>query len=355
VVWNPEVGSALRGRRALVTGHTGFKGAWLSLWLESLGTEVVGLSLPPEPGSLYERAGLSGRWPEFIADIRDFPSVEACVKSCAPEVVFHLAAQPIVSTSYDDPVGTFETNVMGTVHVMEAARQSPSVKGCVVVTTDKVYKPHDTPHRHVESDALGARDPYSASKAAAEHAVDAWRGLFSHDSGPELVAARAGNVIGGGDFAADRLLPDLIRAFIARDRCLVRHPDFTRPWQHVLDPLAGYLLVGARVLAGEPVPDAVNFGPDQEESVEVVADLTALYWGDGAAWTRDRANTMPETPLLALDSSLASRTLGWRPTWGTSAAISRTVGWWKANERGIHPIDLCLDDIRSFTSESDSG
>lgn len=344
----------MRGRRVLVTGHTGFKGSWLSLWLDALGANVIGFSLPPEADSLYDRAALSGRWPEFLDDVRRYSRVQQCMADCEPDLVFHLAAQPIVSTGYLDPTGTFETNALGTMHVLEAARHAPSVVGCVVVTTDKVYRPYPTHHRHVETDALGASDPYSASKAAAEHVIDAWRELLSRDTGAKIVAARAGNVIGGGDFAANRLLPDLVRAFSARRSCEVRHPDFTRPWQHVLDPLSGYIELGVRILAGESVPDAVNFGPDREETVAVVADLAAENWGAGAHWVVSEYAAVPETPLLSLDSALAHRDLGWYPRWSTEEAVSRTIAWWKEAGAGAHAVELCLRDISDFMSSVDA-
>jgi CDP-glucose 4,6-dehydratase len=346
------VEESLADQRILVTGHTGFKGAWLCQWLELLGANVAGFSLPAEPGSLYDRGGMGGRWEERLDDIRSFGAIHQAVQVFRPDLVIHLAAQPLVSASYQAPLPTFETNVMGTVHVLEAVRQSSGVKGCVVVTTDKVYRPRPEGGRHTESDPLGAHDPYSASKAAAEHVTDAWRGLIESDSHTRIVAARAGNVIGGGDFAPDRLVPDLIRAFSAGVECEIRHPQFTRPWQHVLDPLSGYLILAARILKGEDVPPAVNFGPQREEPVSVVADLAAAFWGEGASWTTGGATGMKETPLLALDSELAYRTLGWQPTWGTAEAVGRTVAWWKQLRGGSSPYALCRADIEDFMSIS---
>lgn len=342
------VHETLHGQRVLVTGHTGFKGTWLSLWLEFLGADVVGLSLPPEPGSLYSRAHLAGRWPESMLDIRDFSTVDSSIRAYRPDLVFHMAAQPLVSLSYADPMATFDTNVMGTMNVLEAVRRAPSVVGCVVVTTDKVYRPGSRGRRHVETDPLGASDPYSASKAAAEHVVGAWRDLLSRESGARVVAVRAGNVIGGGDFAANRLLPDLMRAFMADTVCKVRNPNFTRPWQHVLDPLYGYLTLGTRLVQGRTVPAAVNFGPEREESVAMVADLAARFWGGGAKWISGRDVEMPEAPVLALDSTLAHQSLGWRPTWGTEEATRRTVSWWRSILSGAEPAIRSLGDIKDF-------
>ena len=333
-----------------MTGHTGFKGTWLSLWLELLGADVVGVSLPPEPESLYARGGAAGRWPESLDDIRSGDGLHRAMIEHSPQLVFHLAAQPLVNASYRLPVETFETNVMGTVHVLEAVRNTPSVLGCVVVTTDKVYRPRHVAHRHVESDALGASDPYSASKAATEHVVDAWRGLLLRDKGTPLVAVRAGNVIGGGDFAADRHIPDLVRAFTRDEPCLIRNPEFTRPWQHVLDPLAGYLAVGARMLQRQEVPGAINFGPAREHTVAEVADMAAASWGPGASWLPFGQSEGLETPLLALDSHLAETELGWVPTWPTDVAVERTISWWRAVLDGAGALDLCRRDIQDYMS-----
>lgn len=348
MVLDADLPRAFSGRRVLVTGHTGFKGTWLCLWLELLGAEVVGLSLPAEPDSLHARAQLAGRWEESLRDIRSFSKVEDSFADLKPDLVFHLAAQPLVSVGFDDPMTTFDANVMGTMHVLEAVRRMPTVLGCVVVTTDKVYRPRVAAHRHTEDDPLGAHDPYSASKAAAEHVVDAWRQLILADTGAPVVAVRAGNVIGGGDSAPNRLLPDLVRAFTSHTVCEIRHPDFTRPWQHVLDPLSGYLVVGALMLQGQLLPKAFNFGPEQEERVGIVADWAAACWGQGAAWIPRPSFDMPETELLALDSGLAHRTLGWSPTWATKEAVERTISWWTEFRGGADPLALCLRDIAAF-------
>lgn len=350
MAWDSSIASALRGRRTLVTGHTGFKGAWLCLWLEELGADVAGLSLPAQEGTLYARAGMASRWSENFVDIRTFSAVNEALRDFQPELVFHLAAQPLVSVGYQQPVLTFETNVVGTMNVLEAIRLAPEVRGAVVVTTDKVYRPTSLPHRHGENDPLGGEDPYSASKSAAEHVITAWRTLVARTTGASIIAARAGNVIGGGDFADNRLLPDLVRAFSEGRVAQVRHPDFTRPWQHVLDPLAGYLSLGARIVREQSFPSAVNFGPDVEEAVYRVADIAAQLWGDGASWTATRPDDMPETRLLALSSDLAERELGWTPNWTTEQAVGRTVTWWKALQAGADPIELCLRDIADYMS-----
>jgi CDP-glucose 4,6-dehydratase len=349
VSWDPRVAAALRGRRVLVTGHTGFKGAWLALWLERLGAEVCGLSLPPDSESLYARADLRGHWTEMLGDIRDEGTVKGAFEEFDPEIVLHLAAQPLVSVGFESPLETFATNVMGTAHVLDAARESDTVRGCVIITTDKVYRPSTGRHRHSESDPLGGRDPYSASKSSAEHVVDAWRLLANSRPDYSVVAARAGNVIGGGDFADNRLVPDLIRAFSAGEPARIRHPNFTRPWQHVLDPLAGYLALAARIAEGQEVPESLNFGPDREEPVSEIADLAVGSWGGEASWVATAADlAIIETPELALDSTLAADELGWRPSWSTPEAVGRTVSWWSQFFAGADPNGLCLDDITAY-------
>lgn len=333
----------------LLTGHTGFKGAWLGLWLERLGAEVIGLSLPAEPDSLYVRAGLVGRWRESFTDIRDADAVRAAVRDESPDVIFHLAAQPLVGVGYAEPVMTFQTNVAGTMNVLDAARLATGVAGTVVVTTDKVYRHHPGGQPYLETDPLGGVDPYSASKSAAEHVATAWRALSALESGPRVVTARAGNVIGGGDYAAGRLLPDLIRAFAAGRTALLRHPDYTRPWQHVLDPLAGYLDLGERILTAGDVPDSVNFGPDADRTVGDVADMAVAAWGDGAAWVHEPDDTMPEMDLLSLDSSRAKAFLGWHPRWSTEDAVGSTIMWWKHHLNATSAIELCLADIERYS------
>jgi CDP-glucose 4,6-dehydratase len=339
---------ALQGRSVLLTGHTGFKGTWLALWLEQCGVTISGYSLPPEDESLYQRADLAGRWTETFADVRDLDSVVQAVAAAQPDLVIHMAAQPLVGAGYAMPVETFETNVIGTVNVLEAVRRVSGVQGALIITTDKVYSPRPT-GRHSEDDALGGHDPYSASKSAAEHAVAAWRTLMKDEPSRAVVALRAGNVIGGGDFAEGRLVPDLVRAFAVGEACEIRRPSYVRPWQHVLDPLSGYIEVAARVLRGSSVPPALNFGPDSEESVAFVADLAASLWGSETRWVEDNSHAIPENPNLALSSDLANRELGWSPTWDTRQAVGRTIQWWKDCLAGGDPVSLCHRDIATFT------
>ena len=336
----------------LVTGHTGFKGAWLCLQLEQLGAEVMGLSLPPAQDSLFARAGLAGRWREWMVDIRDRGALASSFLEAQPELVIHMAAQPLVSVGYRDPILTMETNVMGTAYVLEEVRRSDSVSGCLVITTDKVYLPRREAHRHVESDPLGGEDPYAASKSSAEHVIASWRRMLSEAQGAKVASVRAGNVIGGGDFAENRLLPDLVRAFSAGVPALVRQPGFTRPWQHVLDPLSGYLLAGSALLTGHDLPAAINFGPEREHSVGHVADLAVEAWGGSAEWREGASLGIHEAPLLALDSSLARESLGWTPTWDTQEAVTRTVHWWQGILSGDDPVESCLRDIREFERDS---
>ncbi|WP_237216121.1 CDP-glucose 4,6-dehydratase [Falsiroseomonas oryziterrae] len=319
-----------RGRRVLLTGHTGFKGAWLARMLARLGAEVTGLALDPEPGpsafaALRVADALAA---DHRADIRDPEAVGRLLRGARPEVVLHLAAQALVGRGHRDPAGTFATNVAGTVHVLEALRGLPGVLAAVIVTSDKVYRNDGTGRRFAEDDPLGGADPYSASKAAAEIAVASWRASFADL--PPLATARAGNVLGGGDFGQERLVPDLVRAQIEGRPLLVRRPDATRPFQHVLDVLRGYLLL-AEALAEGTAPAAVNFGPSDAELR--VRDLLAL-WGE-VEWEPAEGPVMAEAPRLALESSLAGRALGWEPRLDTPRAIAATAAWyaaWRAGE-----------------------
>jgi len=315
-----------RGKRVLVTGHTGFKGCWLVRMLAALGAEVTGIALDPPPGpSGFEamRAAevLSA---DHRADLRDAALVDRLIRGARPEVVLHLAAQALVGASYRDPAGTFATNVDGTIHVMQALRGLPGVVAAVMVTSDKVYRNEGTGRPFAEGDALGGEDPYSASKAAAEIAVASWRASFAREL-PPIATARAGNVIGGGDFGEMRIIPDLVRAQLSGTPLVVRRPDATRPFQHVLDVLRGYLML-AEALAEGTAPPALNLGPRDGEIR--VRDLLAL-WGD-VAWEQAQGPVMDEARRLALDSTLAGRALGWNPMLETPQAIAATAGWYAA-------------------------
>ncbi len=325
-------GAIYRGRRVLVTGHTGFKGSWLSLWLQALGAQVHGLSLPsvtqPSHWGLLDLSMADER-----GDIRDTRVVADAVRQAQPEVVFHLAAQSLVRPSYADPLGTWATNVMGTAHLLQACREVPSVRAVVVVTSDKCYENREANIAYREGDALGGHDPYSASKAASELVAASFRLSFFHDSDSALVAtARAGNVIGGGDWSQDRLIPDLARALARGEPLLIRSPLAVRPWQHVLESLSGYLLLGQRLLQGDAkAATAWNFGPPPGDArtVQDVLQVLQGHWPE-AAW-REAGGTHPhEAQLLQLDSAKARTELDWQPVWPLDTALTATAAWYRA-------------------------
>lgn len=333
-------GGSYSGRRVLVTGHTGFKGSWLALWLHSLGARVAGLALDPEQQpSHWEQLGIPVAM-DSRTDLRDARSVQAALEAFQPEVVFHLAAQALVRRSYREPSATFAANVGGLVNLFEAVRACPSVRAVVNATTDKVYAPQHRPEGYSEDDPLGGHDPYSASKACAEIVSASYR--LSYFSQPDasgrrvaLATARAGNVVGGGDWAEDRLVPDLVRAASAGRPLALRNPRATRPWQHVLEPLSGYLLLGQKLLAGEPVDEAWNFGPSAGATLEVAEVVRRMQ----DQWPRLEVSHDPgphphEASLLALDCRKAEQRLGWRPVWDAPTTLNRTVAWYRAMDLG---------------------
>jgi CDP-glucose 4,6-dehydratase len=349
--------NAWRGRSVLVTGHTGFKGAWLTAWLHRLGATVRGYALqPPTNPSLFDVARIGSLLQsDTRADLADLAQLRAVIERAQPEVIFHLAAQSLVRESYRDPLGTFATNVLGTAHVLEAARASSAVRALLLITTDKVYDNREWSYPYRELDALGGRNPYSASKAAAELVAASYRASFYGQGGhaARVATARAGNVIGGGDWAQDRLVPDCLRAFAKAEAVLLRYPRAVRPWQHVLDPLAGYLQLAERLLGtnGAPFARAWNFGPDGsgDASVGEVAHALAQLWGEGARVTETPSVQHPhEDGLLRLDSSLARSQLGWSPRWSLRDSLARTVEWQRAWLDGADMRDVCLRQIGEY-------
>jgi CDP-glucose 4,6-dehydratase len=350
------------GKSVLVTGHTGFKGGWLALWLSRLGATVHGYALDPPTGpSFFEASGISSLLAsDTRADITDAEALKIALNKGRPEVIFHLAAQPLVRFSYCNPLQTMATNIMGTVNVLNAARTSESVRAIVAVTSDKVYENREWQFPYRESDALGGHDPYSASKAAAEVVAASYRAsFFSGDAGhPARVAtARAGNVIGGGDWASDRLVPDCIRAFVALEPVHLRFPGATRPWQHVLEPLSGYLQLAERLLSSDAntFARAWNFGPDVngDASVGRIADTVAHLWGADAQVRHAQSARNPhEAGILRLDSTLARTMLGWRPMWKLDEALAQTVGWYRAWERGADMAAVSLEQIAAWEKRS---
>ena len=348
-----------RGRRVLVTGHTGFKGSWLSLWLQRLGAEVVGFSRrPPTAPSLFEAARVADGMQTVTGDVLDLDRLSETVRAHRPEVILHLAAQPIVRAAFEDPVGTYATNVMGTANVLEAVRRAGDVRVVVAVTTDKVYENREWEWGYRESETLGGHDPYASSKACAELVVDAYRRSFFTAPGAARVATgRAGNVIGGGDWARDRLIPDLLRGAVERRPVLIRNPAAIRPWQHVLNPLEGYLTLAER-LWDEPAHAAGwNFGPDADDDRPVgdIADRLAALWGEDLRWEHDGGEHPHEAHYLRLDSSLAKARLGWKPRWSLDEALSTIVGFTRAEQAGDDLRDVVLAQIAAFEAVSRSG
>jgi CDP-glucose 4,6-dehydratase len=343
-------------RRVLVTGHTGFKGGWLAMWLRELGAQVSGYALAPEsPGGIFSACELEGAIDSRIGDIRDRECLRGAFEESQPEIVFHLAAQPLVRRSYCEPLATLETNAIGTANVLEAVRHTPSVRAVVVVTSDKCYENPENAHAFRESDRLGGADPYSASKGCAEIVAHAWRRSFLETRDPPvaLATARAGNVIGGGDFAEDRIVPDAIRAFSHDQVLSVRNPGAIRPWQHVLEPLSGYLaLARALIERGRKFSGAWNFGP-QDSAAATVAQLVELLsdaWG-GARWrVLPAADGLAEARMLSLDTAKARKRLGWRPRLSIREAVDLTVEWYRAAPavRGPRLYDLSVEQVRRY-------
>ena len=341
-----------KGRRVLVTGHTGFKGAWLSLWLRHMGAKVHGYALAPDTDpSLFSLAGLAAQVEHAIGDVRDTAGLCAAMRGAEPEIVFHLAAQALVRRSYAQPLETLATNVMGTANLLESMRDVASVKSVVVVTTDKCYDNREWYWPYRENDHLGGRDPYSASKACAELVTSAYRDSFLAAQGVAVGSARAGNVLGGGDWSEDRLVPDCMRAFARGETVRLRNPDAVRPWQHVLEPLAGYLLLAERMLDGKSAcAEAFNFGPAPADarSVSWIVDRAARSWGEGACWEADHGGHPHEARLLSLDASKARAVLGWQPVLSLDQCVDWTVKWYRSAAAGADAAGLCIEQIEQY-------
>lgn len=338
-----DVVNPWQGRRVFLTGHTGFKAGWLTFWLAGRGARIRGYALDPPTGpSLFAAASVGDMLDDVRGDIRDYPKLKAAMTEFSPEVVFHLAAQPLVRRSYSSPLETYGTNVMGTAHLLEAVRETPSVRAVVCITTDKCYANHEWVWPYRETDPLGGYDPYSSSKACAEIVAAAYRSSYFpverlKEHGVAVATARAGNVIGGGDWSEDRLIPDLIRGFRSGRPVLIRNPLSIRPWQHVLEPICGYILLAEGLLAGRPeFATAFNFGSNDDDAwpVERVATKFASLWGNGATWESDSAPALHEAHFLRLDSSKARAELRWRPVLEIGTAMEWTATWYRSCEHG---------------------
>jgi CDP-glucose 4,6-dehydratase len=348
-----------RGKRVLVTGHTGFKGSWLSLWLEGLGAKVSGLALAPEPHSLFSEARLGERVASHTCDVRDVVAVRQLIEQTRPEIVVHMAAQSLVRPSYHDPVATYAINVMGTVHVLDACRASDVTRAMLVVTSDKCYDNREWARPYREDDPIGGHDPYSNSKGCAELVTAAYRAsFFSTNSGRGLASARAGNVIGGGDWAEHRLLPDCMRALRAGRAIEIRNPSSIRPWQHVLEPLSGYLVL-LEQLWSEPgaLSQGWNFGPVVSDArpVRWIAERVVKKWGGSAEWRTTQSDAQPhEAAVLRLDSTAAMTKLGWAPRLRLADAVDWTVDWYRRAAGGESAAELCLEQIAAYADRPEA-
>jgi CDP-glucose 4,6-dehydratase len=344
-------------KRVFLTGHTGFKGSWLTLWLKQLGAEITGYALAPDTSpNLFTRAHIDDGIESIIADIRDRERLLGAIRVAAPDIVIHMAAQPLVRASYVSPVETYETNVLGTVHVLDAVRQVPGIKAVVIVTTDKCYENREWEWGYRENEPMGGYDPYSSSKGCAELVTAAYRNSFFNtsayvDHGVAVASARAGNVIGGGDWATDRLIPDIMRAIASGETVNIRSPHAIRPWQHVLEPLSGYLtLAECLYMEGPRFAEAWNFGPDDSDAqpVQAIVERLTAQWGDGAAWKLDRAVHPHEATYLKLDCSKAHARLGWRPRWNLDRTLDSIVAWYKAAAREDDVREVTLAQINDY-------
>jgi len=341
------------GKKILLTGHTGFKGTWLVLWLHRLGAAVTGISLPPRTiPNLFSLADIEGLCESHFCDIRDSAALDTLIRQIQPEIVFHLAAQPLVRTSYGSPVETFATNVMGTAHVLDALRGLERARVAVMITTDKVYRDKKRPRPYREDDALGGHDPYSASKAASEIVIASFRDAFLAEQGVAVASARAGNVIGGGDWSEDRLIPDAVRAWQTRQTLEVRRPDAIRPWQHVLEPLAGYLTLAEKLWQQPALAGAYNFGPETDETATVrdVVEMARKSYGCGDVRYGDGSDGPHEATWLVLDVAKSTHNLGVRSRWRLTESVEHTMSWYRAQNEGEEARALCEAQISEYES-----
>jgi CDP-glucose 4,6-dehydratase len=341
------------GKRVLITGHTGFKGSWLAFWLERLGAEVHGFALDPDTDpNLFTQLNIADRITSVTGDVRDLGAVRRFFVEARPDAVFHMAAQSLVRRSYRLPVESFETNVMGTVHVLEGLREVEA-RAAVIVTTDKVYENDELGRAYVEDDMLGGYDPYASSKACAEIATAAYRRSFFADGGTRSATARAGNVIGGGDWSEDRLLPDMFRSLVFGEPLTIRNPDAVRPWQHVLEPLGGYLTLAEKLFESGDAAEAWNFGPasDEAKPVSWIVDRVLQTWGNAPEITMANGEQLHESRLLSLDSSKATARLGWRPKIALPEAIELTTEWYRSFKDGRDPAETTSRQIDTYTGK----
>lgn len=345
-----------RNKKVFLTGHTGFKGSWLALWLQALGAEVIGFALsPPTKINLFTEADVAKGMIDIRGDIRDYALLYDAINTHQPDIIIHMAAQPLVRYSYSYPIETYATNVMGTVHVLEAARHLKSVRAVINVTTDKCYDNRELDYSYTESDPMGGYDPYSNSKGCSELVTTAYRNSYLQEQKKGLASARAGNVIGGGDWAEDRLIPDLISACLSGSILKIRYPNAIRPWQHVLEPLSGYLRL-AELLYHSPhqYAEAWNFGPDDRDakSVAWVADAVLQQWQGNACWEQENVPQVHEAGYLKLNSTKAHEKLNWRPRWDIHQALKATVEWYKAHAERKSARELVLKQIKEFTTST---
>jgi CDP-glucose 4,6-dehydratase len=344
-----------KNKKVFLTGHTGFKGSWMSLWLQEMGALVHGFALEPDSDpALFKEASVKKNMESTIGDIRDLSKITECMTSFNPDILIHMAAQPLVRKSYADPVETYATNVMGTVHVLEAARKCSHLKAIVIVTTDKCYENKEWEWSYRENEAMGGHDPYSSSKGCAELVTSAYRrSFFNTPDSAAVASARAGNVIGGGDWAADRLIPDILSAFAKAEPVIIRNPLATRPWQHVLEPIAGYLVLAeALYTEGHTLAEEWNFGPKDQDCrpVNWILDKMVYQWGAGASWELDKNNNPHEAGFLKLDCSKAASRLKWQPKWNLEETLSSIINWHQIHLGGGDVKEQCLKEINKYTS-----